>query len=92
MPDADTVWLIGLAELAVLLHEVGLTVIWQEEWSASHRRTAAALLGAMRAGSAEIERQVGTPALTDLITAHRLWIDWLAAGRVRKFALVAEKR
>jgi hypothetical protein len=67
-------------------------VTWQEEWSASHRRTAAALLEAMRAGSAEIECQIGTPASTDLITAHRLWTDWLASGRVRKFALVAEKR
>jgi SAM-dependent methyltransferase len=91
-PDADTVWLITLAEVTALLHEVGLTVTWQEECSASHRRTAAALLGALLAGSAEIERQIGTPALTDLIIAHRLWTDWLTSGRVRKFALVAEKR
>ena len=27
----------------------------------------------------------------ELIDAHRLWSDWLARGRVRKFALVAEK-
>jgi len=27
-----------------------------------------------------------------LIAAHELWSDWLGCGRVRKFALVAEKR
>lgn len=92
IPDADTVWLIELAELTRLLHEVGLTVTWQEECSASHRATAAALLQAFRADSARIGRQIGRQPLVELITAHQLWADWLAGGRVRKFALVAEKR
>ena len=26
-----------------------------------------------------------------LLAAHRLWIEWLDKGRVRKFALVAER-
>ena len=30
--------------------------------------------------------------MSELLAAHQLWSDWLAAGRVRKFALVAEKR
>jgi hypothetical protein len=30
--------------------------------------------------------------VTELIAAHELWSDWLGRGRVRKFALVAEKR
>jgi hypothetical protein len=30
--------------------------------------------------------------LDELVTSHRLWSDWLAAGRVRKLALVAERR
>ena len=33
MPGADTVWLIDLAELTGVLHEAGLTVIWQQEYS-----------------------------------------------------------
>ena len=28
----------------------------------------------------------------ELITAHQLWNDWLGSGRVRKFAMVAEKQ
>ena len=92
MPDADTVWLIELAELIVLLREVGLTVTWQEQWSASHHATATALLQCFRADASDIARQIGPPALTELIAAHELWSDWLGRGRVRKFALVAEKR
>ena len=36
--------------------------------------------------------QLGTRATADLITSHRLWSDWLGSGRVRKFAMVAEKQ
>jgi SAM-dependent methyltransferase len=92
MPDADTVWLVELAEMALLLREAGLTVTWQEEWSAAHAATATALLREFRAGAGTIARQIGSPALTELIAAHELWSDWLARSRVRKFALVAEKR
>jgi ubiquinone/menaquinone biosynthesis C-methylase UbiE len=92
MPDADTVWLIELAEMAVLLREVGLTVTWQEQWSSSHHAIARALLQWFRTDASNIARQIGPLALTELIAAHELWNDWLAGGRVRKFALVAEKR
>jgi ubiquinone/menaquinone biosynthesis C-methylase UbiE len=92
MPDADTVWLVEPAELTGLLSEAGLTLTWQEECTSSHQATAAALLRAYRADSAEIARQIGARALHDLIAAHELWSDWLARGRVRKFALVAERR
>jgi hypothetical protein len=27
----------------------------------------------------------------ELLAAHRLWSDWLATGRVRKIAVVAER-
>ena len=53
---------------------------------------AAALLQSYRADSAEIARRIGTQALAELIAAHQLWSEWLRGGRVRKFALVAEKR
>jgi SAM-dependent methyltransferase len=92
MPDADTVWLIEFAELTALLRGYGLTVTWQQQCSASHYRTAAALLRAFRADSAELTRQLGTRATTELIRAHELWTDWLRTGRVCKFAVVAEKR
>lgn len=91
MPDADTVWLIELTQLSAVLREAGLTVTWQQECSASHRATATALLRSFRADSAQIAGQIGTRALTELISAHQLWCDWLGSGRVRKFALVAEK-
>jgi SAM-dependent methyltransferase len=92
MPDADTVWLIELAELTAVLHEVGLTVTWQEELSASHHATASSLLRSFSAESAEIEGRIGSVAMTDLIAAHELWTEWLGGGRVRKFAVVAVKR
>jgi SAM-dependent methyltransferase len=92
MPDADTVSLVELAEMVVLLHEAGLAVTWQEQWSAAHAATATALLREYRADARDIARQIGPRALAELIAAHELWSDWLAGGRVRKFAVVAEKR
>lgn len=92
MPDADTVWLIGWGSLTALLEAVGLTVTWQEQCTTAHRVTAGALLQSFRTHSVEIAARIGTPALEELIEAHRLWSDWLSCGRVRKFALVAEKR
>ena len=92
MPGADTVWPIGLAEMTATLRDAGLTVIWQQENSSSHHATATALLRSYRADSPEITREIGAQATTELITAHRLWSDWLGSGRVRKFAVVAEKR
>jgi SAM-dependent methyltransferase len=92
MPGADTVWPIELADLTGVLREAGLTVIWREEYSSSHHATATALLRSYRADSPRIACEIGTQATAELITAHQLWSDWLGSGRVRKFAMVAEKR
>jgi SAM-dependent methyltransferase len=92
MPGADTVWLIELATLTGVLRKAGLTVIWQQEYSSAHHATATALLRCYRAGSPQIADQIGTQATADLITAHQLWSDWLGGGRVRKFAMAAEKQ
>jgi len=92
MPAADTVWPIELAELSGMLRDAGLTVTWQHEYSSSHHAVATALLCCYRADSAQIAGQIGTQAAAELITAHQLWSDWLGSGRVRKFAMVAEKR
>ncbi|HEY3687889.1 MAG TPA: class I SAM-dependent methyltransferase [Streptosporangiaceae bacterium] len=90
-PDADTVWLVEPATLTAALRSVGLAVTWQEECTAAHHATAAALLRSFRADAAEIAPRIGARALDDLLAAHQLWRDWLGRGRVRKFALVAEK-
>jgi ubiquinone/menaquinone biosynthesis C-methylase UbiE len=92
MPGADTVWLIELAELTGMLRETGLTAIWRQEYSSSHHVIATALLRCYRADSPQIAGQIGTRATAELITAHQLWSDWLGSGRVRKFAMVAEKQ
>src|SRR5215472_7841722 len=92
MPGADTVWLIELAELTGVLRGAGLTVIWRQEYSSSHHAIATALHRFYQAESSEIARQIGALATAELITAHRLWSDWLGSGRVRKFAMVAEKQ
>jgi hypothetical protein len=92
MPAADTVWPIELAELTAMLRNAGLTVKWRQEHSFSHHAIATALLGCYRADSPQIAGQIGARATAELITAHQLWSDWLASGRVRKFAMVAEKQ
>jgi SAM-dependent methyltransferase len=91
MPAADTVWPVELTRLTDLLSSAGLAVTWYQEYSAAHHAVATALLRCYRADSAQIARQLGKQAVTDLITAHELWSDWLGRGRVRKFALVAVK-
>ena len=91
MPDADTVWLIPLPEMLSCLERAGLVVRWQEDWSRSHAVMADSLLGAFAGDAQDIAAQIGHRALDELLVAHRLWRDWLREGRVRKFALVAEK-
>jgi SAM-dependent methyltransferase len=91
MPDPETVWLTPLDEMVASLQRAGLAVTWQEDHSRAHRSAARALAGAFAADGADIAAQIGRRALDELLTAHRLWIDWLDAGRVRKFALVAQR-
>jgi|SRR4051794_31644081 SAM-dependent methyltransferase len=91
MPDADTVWLTPLGEMAASLERAGLAIVWQEDHSRAHRAIAGALHDAFAADAAAIAAQLGRPALEELLAAHRLWIDWLDAGRVRKLAIVAQR-
>jgi SAM-dependent methyltransferase len=91
MPDADTVWLTPLDELHALLARAGLAVRWQKDLSRSHRAVADALTAAYTADAPAIALQIGRRALDELLTAHRLWTEWLASGRVRKIAVVAER-
>ncbi|MGZ4413520.1 MAG: class I SAM-dependent methyltransferase [Gaiellaceae bacterium] len=92
MPDADTVWLIPLEEMHGLLARKGLVVRWHDDWSRAHRATAESLAEAFAADASDIAARIGSRALDDLLDAHRLWSEWLASGRVRKLALVAERQ
>ena len=92
MPAADTVWPVDLATLTGTLRNAGLAVTWQQEHSSAHHAVATALLRRYLADSAQIAGQIGEQAAAELITAHQLWSDWLGRGRVRKYAMVAEKR
>jgi len=92
MPDADTVWLTPLDEMRTLLAQANLVVRWEHDWSRAHRAMADSLVGAFAADAPAITSVIGRRALDDLLAAHRLWGEWLATGRVRKIALVAERR
>src|SRR4051794_12210824 len=83
-PNADTVWLSPLDELTASLERAGLVVTWLQDRSRAHGAVAAALVDAFAAD--------GGPALDELLAAHRLWVEWLDAGRVGKFAVVAKRR
>jgi len=89
MPDADTVWLTPLEQLTASLERAGLALVAQEDHSRAHRAMAQALADAFAADAAGIAEQIGRQALDDLVAAHRLWVEWLDARRVRKLALVA---
>ena len=91
MPDADTVWLTPLDEMHATLERAGLAVTWQEDHSRAHRETAQRLADAFAADAPAIAARIGPDALDDLLAAHRLWVEWLDAGRVRKLVLVAER-
>ena len=91
MPDADTVWLTPLEAIATSLEQAELVIIWQEDHSTAHLATARALADAYAADAEDIAAQIGDRALDDLLAAHRLWIEWLDEGRVRKLALVTER-
>jgi SAM-dependent methyltransferase len=91
MPCADTVWLTPLEDMQTSLERVGLAVRWRDDCSVSHRAVADSLIYAFAADAADIAAEIGRRALEELLVAHRLWSEWLAEGRVRKIALVAEK-
>jgi SAM-dependent methyltransferase len=92
MPGGDTVWLVPVDDMLASLERAGLVVRWRADWSRSHGMVTESLIDAFSADAANIAAQIGRPALEELVTAHRLWRDWLAEGRVRKLAFVAEKR
>ena len=91
MPDADTVTLVSSAQLSRLLTDAGLTITWREECTASHLVVARSLLHEYTTAAEVVSSLVGEQALQELLAAHRLWVDWMSSGRVRKFAVVATR-
>ena len=89
MPDAETVFLLPMREMTVLLHRAGLQVVWQQDCSAAHLGVVESMLAALVADAPAISGQIGPRALEELLAAHRLWADWIRAGRVCKVACVA---
>jgi hypothetical protein len=80
-----------LDEMHGMLARHGLVVRWQDDWSPSHRAVAESLIDRFAADAANIVSRIGRRPLDELLAAHRLWSEWLATGRVRKIALVAER-
>jgi hypothetical protein len=72
------------------LERAGLAVTWQADHSRAHREMAQALADAFAADAEDIAAQIGRRALEELLAAHRLWIEWLDEGRVRKLVFVVE--
>jgi SAM-dependent methyltransferase len=91
MPDADTVWLTPLPDILCLLERCGLRLRWLDDCSQAHRAMADALYDAFASDARGIVAHVGYAAFHDLLIAHLRWSEWLRDGRVRKFAVVAEK-
>jgi hypothetical protein len=77
--------------MTATLERAGLEITWQEDHSRAHRAVARALAAAYAADADAIAAQIGRRALEELLAAHRLWIEWLDTGRVRKLAVVAER-
>jgi len=91
MPEPDTVWPVPLSRLLGQLGAAGLRVTSQEDCSRTHAAMAQRLHDEFVADASGIAWQIGPHALESLLTAHRLWSNWLRSGRVRKFAFVAER-
>jgi hypothetical protein len=85
------VWLIPLAEMTACLEQAGLQVRRQDECTQSHLTMVDSLINAFAADESTITARLGRRAFDELLAAHLLWSDWLREGRVRKFAMIAQK-
>lgn len=91
MPDSDTVWLTPFPELEVHLERAGLEVREVVDRTDAHQEVVDALVQGYVGAASELVDGAGVGVVDGLITGHRLWSSWLAGGRVRKLAVVAEK-
>lgn len=91
MPAEETVWPVTMDELARHLESVGMHVDSLRECTDDHRAAVDGLLSAYRGLAVEIRAAGGHEVLDDVLTSHRLWSEWFREGRIRKFAVVAER-
>ncbi|WP_193315277.1 cyclopropane-fatty-acyl-phospholipid synthase family protein [Nostocoides sp. F2B08] len=91
MPASETVWPVTLHDLGSALEELGLRTVWTEDWTRSHADTARALAASYATLLATVPPGPDRDAVAGLVDSHRLWAEWLGAGRMRKFAVVAER-
>lgn len=89
MTDSATVWPTPFDRMLEMLADAGLTPTWHEEVTTGHLEVVDALLAAFVEHRRTIGERIGHERLEGLLTAHRLWRDWLASGRIRKVAFVA---
>ena len=61
------------------------------ECTRTHRLVAESLLQSYGSERDAIAAEVGDDVVDELLAAHRLWSRWLSTGRIRKFAVVAER-
>jgi SAM-dependent methyltransferase len=90
MPGAETVWLTPLSDLLSDLARTGFRVTWRQEHTSTHRATVDTLVAAYSSAAPDL-RAMGYTEVDDLVASHLLWSRWLRTGRVRKFAVVAQK-
>lgn len=91
MPDADTVYPVPLGTFVTDLRHGGFAVTWQREATDDQATVAAALLAEFESRAAPISDRIGARASAELVLAHRLWVSWLRAERVRAIELTATR-
>lgn len=91
MPQSDTVWPVPLPEFEADLAAAGLEVVGVRDDSPAHATVAAALAEQFTRRRRELAAELGEDVVDGLIASHRLWADWIAAGRIRKVALLARR-
>ena len=91
MPGSDTVWPVTLPALGSALDHAGLRTVWQEDWTSGHADTARALAACYADLLVTVPPGPDREAVATLVDSHRIWEEWLRAGRIRKLAVVAER-
>ncbi len=91
MPEGDCIWLVGEDEICALLRASGFRVRQVDDRTAAHADVARRLATAFGRHREAIAADLSAAWCDDIIAAHARWIEWFAAGRVRKLVIVAER-
>ena len=92
IPEGESVWLIPEGDFTALVEATDFQICLIEDHTAAHAELAERLTDAYSADCDAIVARLGAPTYDQLITAHRWWVEWLTTRRVRKLALVLERR